>query len=194
VKLLLKFRGIDINPRDSQMKMTPLQIAAERGFPDILQVLLSYDGPAKAAELNARDKREATALIIVAEVGNGSCAKLLLKRPGIELNAQDSEGKTALHAAAERGGGEVLTMLIETPGINVNLKDRGGETAMHYGVKGIDNKPDIDVVKALLKAKGIDLTVINVFFWGQKEKVCFWGIRHRLISHRKRGSRRLWSY
>jgi ankyrin repeat protein len=84
VKLLLKVRNIDVNPGDRQMRMTPMQIA--------------YEWTAKPAELNARDKREGTALIIVAEVGNGSGAKLLLKWPGIELNAQDSDGKTALHA------------------------------------------------------------------------------------------------
>jgi ankyrin repeat protein len=200
VKLLLQFRGIDTNPRDSQMKMTPLHVAAERGFPDVLQVLLAYTGPSKPVELNARDKRDATPLIIVAEIGNESCAKILLDYPGVELNAQDGDGKSALHCAAEHGGGEVLTMLLAMKGLNVNVKDRQGETAMHYCVRGSDHKPDIEVVKALLKVKGIDIGVRNVrlcfreLSFCELAKVCFVETRHPWKWPKTWDSLMLWSY
>jgi ankyrin repeat protein len=197
VKLLLKFKNIDLNPRDSSGRMTPLHIAADRGLPDILKVLLAYNGPSKPVEVNARDRRDATALMVVAEVGNGSCAKILLAYPGLELNAQDADGKSALHCAAEHGGGEVLTLLLATKGLNVNIRDRHGQTALHYGVRGINNKPDIEVVKALLKVKDIDLTVRNVHliirklsvFWILK--VSFACIKRRWKWHRKRDIQKL---
>jgi ankyrin repeat protein len=172
VKLLLRFKGIELNPRDSLTKMTPLHIASEHGFPDVLRVPLDYDGPGKPVEVNARDKREVTPLIMIADMGNTSCAKLLLKCKGIDLNAQDQDGKSALHVAAERGYSEVLSLLLSTKAVNVNLKDGGGDTALHCAINGGENKPDIDVVKALLKVKGIDIAIRNVCLCLRKLFVC----------------------
>jgi ankyrin repeat protein len=162
IKLLLKFKGIELNSRDSAMRMTPLHIAAERGFPDVLKVLLAYDGPEKPLEVNARDKKDATPLILAAEVENGSCAELLIGCKGVDLNAQDQDGRSALHIAAEHGDDEVLSLLLATKAVNVNLKDRFGNTALHYAVKRGENKPDIDSVTALLKVQGIDIGIRNV--------------------------------
>jgi ankyrin repeat protein len=82
---------------------------------------------------NARDEKEATPLMLAAEVENGSCAELLVGCKGVDLNAQD--GKSALHIAAEREGDEVLSLLVATKVVNVNLKDRFGNTTLHYAVK-----------------------------------------------------------
>jgi ankyrin repeat protein len=168
VRLLLRFKGIDLSPRDPNSRTTPLHIAAKGGYPEIMKVLIEYDGPAKPVELNARDKKEATPLIIAAEMAHGSSTKVLLECPQIDLNAQDHEGRSALHHAAERGGGEVMQLLLAKKGINVNVRDRAGDTALHYSVRGGDVRSDVEAVRLLLKIAGIDRGIRNVCFGFKK--------------------------
>jgi hypothetical protein len=53
---------------------------------DALRVLLTYDGSAKPMKLNEGNKREGTTSIVVAEVGTGSYAQLLVACKEVNLS------------------------------------------------------------------------------------------------------------
>jgi ankyrin repeat protein len=109
-----------------------------------MKILIECDGTAKPVELNARDQKEATSLIVAAEMAHRSSIKVLLECAQIDLNAQDHEGRSALHHAAKRGGGGVMQLLFAKKGIHVNVRDRAGDTALHYSVRGGDVRSDVE--------------------------------------------------
>ena len=70
------------------------------------------------------------------------------------INCQDREGLTPLHHAVDEGMLEMVEKLIEI-GADPNIQDTEGMTPLHYAVE-LDNS---EVLQALLKAKGVDLSI-----------------------------------
>jgi len=83
-----------------------LHLAAEEGHPDLAKLLL-----AGKADVNARNKIDATPLHLAALKGHADMAKLLLAC-GADVNAKESKyGQTPLQLAASRGHKDAAELL-----------------------------------------------------------------------------------
>jgi len=136
--------GINPNVVEDEYGKTALMFAAERGYTDIIQVLL-----ANGADVNAKDGSGWTALMRAVESDNIKAVQALLAN-GAEVNAQNIHGHNALMMAVNRSHTNSIQILLAN-GADVNAKDNGGQTVLVYaGVKGIE------IVQSLL-AKGVEV-------------------------------------
>jgi ankyrin repeat protein len=76
---------------------------------------------AEGADINARDKRGWSVLMLAAKLGNSELVKLLLEK-GVEVNAKDKSGWTAVALAASSGHKRIVRMLKDV-GAEVTLRD-----------------------------------------------------------------------
>jgi len=79
----------------NKMGNTPLHLAMNMGYIDIVKLLL-----AKGADVNARDSYSSTPLHYAAKSGRKDIAELLLAK-GAEVNAKDRDGQTPLSRAVQ---------------------------------------------------------------------------------------------
>jgi len=160
VKKLLEGKGkIAVNVRDS-FKRTPLIIACEKGYPDIVELLIKA-----GADLNLKDKTGFAALryacsIYPSEMENAalrekkeSSAKQLIKA-GANLNLYPDKC-TALYLAYKCKCFETVKLLIQA-GADLNEKSIYGDTILHLACKG----NSVELVKSLIKA-GINIDLKN---------------------------------
>ncbi|UNI18714.1 hypothetical protein JDV02_004967 [Purpureocillium takamizusanense] len=122
------------SPRGGKGGRTPIHNAAQMGLREITLKLIQ-----KGADVNARTKKNWTALILAAEAGRTEIVKLLLKH-GADVNAQtqfentSTKGFTALHVAAElRTPNTILTLLLH--GADPMIATPSGETPLHFAVR-----------------------------------------------------------
>lgn len=116
--------------------MTPLMLLQYENIGFILHAQpILLDG---GADVNRRDNRGRTALIIAA---SEHCYKDTLKelvRAGADVNVADKDGKTALHYALRYGSQDVARYLVKK-GADYNRADNNGTTAaMLAAEKGYD--------------------------------------------------------
>jgi ankyrin repeat protein len=138
----------DIDKRDSRGN-TPLQIAAEFGYFDIVKLLIE-----RGAQVNTSDNLGKTPLHKAACTRNRNIVEYLINN-GADPNIQDNEGLTVLQKAVRMGHLEVVKCLIEK-NININAVDRAKRTALHHAAfKGLK-----DFVEYLV-TKGIDVMATN---------------------------------
>ncbi len=97
-------KGADVNIKNGDGK-TPLHIAVEKNYEDIVRLLLQ-----KNADLNTKDNNGNTPLHIAVKNGNYFVVKELL-RAGADKNIKNNEGKTALDIAKELGDDEIIDLL-----------------------------------------------------------------------------------
>lgn len=83
---------------------------------------------AQIAEVDARNERNDTPLIIAARHGQGEVVKLLLSR-GAEVDAMNLQGATGLSRAAEAGHDQVVKLLLAA-GADVERKNQDGLTPL----------------------------------------------------------------
>ena len=102
--------------------------AAKKGDTVAVKALL-----ARGANVNAKDKKDATALIWVASWGHSATVQVLLAA-GANVNAKDKDGGTALMAAAVNGHTNALQALL-ADGADVNAKDKDGTTALIFAAR-----------------------------------------------------------
>ncbi|KAL3984752.1 KAP P-loop domain family protein [Acanthocheilonema viteae] len=121
-QLLIQFKAY-VNLIDEEDSLTPLIVAAGRGYVTLVELLISA-----GAEVNACDKFGSTALIWAARKGCKPIVELLLNS-GAELDAVGMYGSTALMMAA-RGNfiGVVKLILLKEP--NINIVDQNGLSAL----------------------------------------------------------------
>ena len=125
--------GADVNARDHR-RLTPLQVAAERGQIDTVKYLLS-----QGANINLRDRFGCSALYDALKGGHTATADVLIKR-GCELKLVNDECcaknliPPLLLKAASEGRTDQLDLLFQT-GISVNTKSISGETALRVAVR-----------------------------------------------------------
>lgn len=111
-----------LNARDAS-GCTPLLIAAQYGFADLVGYLIQ-----KGADVRAVDNNEDSALHWAAYRGDSNVVGLLLHMNGIDMDSRDLFGQTPLHLAAIRGNTEVVQYLLYDAGCTHNIKDAKGKT------------------------------------------------------------------
>jgi len=123
-------RFINMQNRDKQ---TALHIAAERGYCDIVQILLNFK-----ADLSICDQDQATALHLacgspvnqVSEIQVTLVIRNLIKNKA-SIQEKDEDGLTPLLHAARAGRTESAKILVKA-GASINTKDTKGLTVLHY--------------------------------------------------------------
>jgi len=109
-------------------------------WPRALSFLKVGDLLAKGADVHARDKDGATALMIASAKGYWEVVGQLLAK-GADVNAQDKDGETALMRASAAGHSEVVGQLL-AKGADVHAQNRAGATALSYTIKESDDDDD----------------------------------------------------
>jgi ankyrin repeat protein len=126
-KLLID-RGADVRAADADYG-TPLLIASNSGFTDIVRLLLQ-----KGADPNARDAAGIGAIDIVARRGDGQIARLLVEA-GAKLNIpRKDSGATPLDAAALNGHSALVSLLLAC-NADVTIKDKAELTPLENAVR-----------------------------------------------------------
>uniref|UniRef100_A0A158P6R0 ANK_REP_REGION domain-containing protein n=1 Tax=Angiostrongylus cantonensis TaxID=6313 RepID=A0A158P6R0_ANGCA len=133
VDLLLNY-GAHVNLIDEEDGLTPLIVAAGRGFTDIVEKLLAAD-----AQVNACDKFGSTALIWAARKGHLPIVQMLLNA-GAEVDAVGMGSSTALMLATKGNYLSVVDLLL-TRDPNVNVADQNGLSAL--GIAAREGYADI---------------------------------------------------
>jgi ankyrin repeat protein len=106
-----------------------LILAADRGLPDMVSVLLKAGANHRAVDEFGRN-----ALIFGAGSGNAQVVQLLLQA-GLKADAKDKYGDTALMAAAATGNPESVRELLKN-GAEVNARNQRRQTALLSGATG----------------------------------------------------------
>ena len=107
---------------------TPLAIAAECGFIEILTSLLD-----RGSDVNLKDHRNMSALMLAARGGDYDCIQQLIQHKA-RIDEQEDNGETALMKAVQSTQIRCVKALI-TAGANLNIKNEAGQTAMHQAAK-----------------------------------------------------------
>jgi ankyrin repeat protein len=115
--------GGNVNERNTQNELTPLDYAVRGGKIEVVKLLIS-----KGADVNAISKNM-PALLYTVMNGKTEIAELLLDN-GADPDLPGKQfGMPILHMAAYSGSTELVDLLIKK-GIDVNAKDRRGQTAL----------------------------------------------------------------
>lgn len=122
-------QGVDVNVRNEYGRRTPLQIAANNGYEQIVKLLLDAkaNSEIRTEGLGSPDK---TALHLAAQQGHTQSIKMLLAG-GAQINALDANRKTPLHWAAALGHRASIDLLVSR-GADVNAQDINGWTASNH--------------------------------------------------------------
>jgi len=128
---------IDYIPNDEGQ--TPLMVASENGYTEIVQLLLE-----KGADVNAETNDGKTALMYAAAKGRTEIVQLLLEK-GADVNTK-IYGTPILLWAHENGHTKIIQLLLEK-GADVNAKNKYGETALMRAAK----EKHIEIVQLLLE-------------------------------------------
>ena len=149
-----KYINILINIKDKSNR-TPLIIAVEKNFVDIIELLLEHEN----IDVNIKNNYNQTPLIIAVEKNFVDIVKLLLGHNNIDVNIQNNYNQTPLHIALYTNN-DIVKLLLEYKDININLINKYGETPLHIAA----NNNNIDIVKLLLLQRNdINVNLINEY-------------------------------
>lgn len=115
---------------EDRYKMTPLDVAVEKGSLKVAEVLLR--GAADPNRGNIRRGLQQTTVHQVAHEGNAQLLQLLLNHGG-NANAVGKQGMAPLHLAARRRHVKVVKMLLQSRG-DVGQLDKSGRTPGQYAM------------------------------------------------------------
>lgn len=122
-------KGANPNLRD-RFDDTPLQLAAWRGYGEVVDLLLDAGAEVTAV---GRDGKYLT--IYAVQHGLLRLFDMLVEK-GADLALRNTEGGSFLHTAAQGGAVPIIDVLLER-GADINEQDRYGWTPLHYAaVKG----------------------------------------------------------
>ena len=123
VAQLLVGYNADCNIADREKQQTPAHICAERGYGDILDVLLD-----KGADLTLKDKMGLTPLMHAANNGHYKTCMLIVECD-IPIDMHDKRRWTALHYASQKGFHRICKYLA-AQGWDSHFKDINGQTPL----------------------------------------------------------------
>jgi ankyrin repeat protein len=173
---------------------TPLRWAAENGYAEMVELLLSEGADVtvadkdgwtpliaasskghldvvrlfldNGAEVNLKDKTARAAISYAAGGGHRTIVQLLLKE-GADVTVADKDGWTPLIAASSKGHLDVVRLLLDN-GAEVNLKDKTARAAISYAAEGGHRT----IVQLLLKKGVIGMWRLQRTLKGHSEAVC----------------------
>ncbi|XP_066293531.1 histone-lysine N-methyltransferase EHMT2-like isoform X3 [Branchiostoma lanceolatum] len=138
--------GFDPNYKfESNNKATAMHAAAEKGFTEIVHILIQAGG-----NIDASCDEMKTPLLMAAFNGQLAVVQYFIKA-GANINQKDMEGLTCLHLAAKAGNLDICKYLLSTGSIDVNVQDEGGWNPMIWAAE----HKHLDIVKLLL-SRGAD--------------------------------------
>ena len=129
---------------DAKGKHLPLLNASMYNLPKITSALIS-----EGADVNARNDRNDTALIIAAGKGRLETVRILLDS-GAEMDLHSQKGKTALTEAAEYGRSQVVRLLLDR---GVSTRNPSGEQALVCASSCYGNPETVGI----LLERGVDV-------------------------------------
>ena len=109
---------------------TPLEVAIERGFADVSELLV------KCCDINHRSTLERiTPLMAAVRQDNAAIVQQLLAHRYIEVNVQNSTGSTALHNAILWGYPQIMKLLLAHNDIDITIQDMLGKAPIHQALQ-----------------------------------------------------------
>ena len=130
-------------------QVTPMHVAAEAGYGDILLSLLGH-----GVDVDGRGVNGQTPLHRASWEGKFEAGQCLLDH-GADTNATDEDGWTPLFPAAQEGHVEFARMLLKC-GAVIDVRDDDGDTPLHQSIK----MGKIQIVRLLLE-HGADVSTCD---------------------------------
>ena len=140
INVLLR-AGADPNITDANGNTVLHHTVHSDSSTEILEVLINH-----GADVNAKNDKNATALIKACNKGNVDVMNVLL-RAGADLNIADANGNTVLYHAAEGDNSTEILEILITHGADVNAKNKKNQTTLMITLK----TEDIDAINVLLR-------------------------------------------
>jgi ankyrin repeat protein len=150
---LLIEKGADIESRDNYARTPLLLCARERGGPETIRILLQA-----GANVNARDKFQASSLDLAAWRGKKEVVDLLLDA-GACIPSGGREARYLFSEAASHGLGRLFDAVAKAGG-DPTFKLSNGGTLLHSAASG-DSIQILDI----LIAKGLDINLKDNYGW-----------------------------
>ncbi|CAL9773683.1 unnamed protein product [Musa acuminata subsp. burmannicoides] len=128
----------------NEVEETPLFIAAEKGFLDIVVELLKYSN---RESLSRKNRSGFDALHVAAREGNREIVQVLLDHDPTLIKTFGQSNATPLITAAIRGHTEIVNLLLERDASLIELPKANGKNALHFAAR----QGHVEIVKALLE-------------------------------------------
>ncbi|XP_077534698.1 rabankyrin-5-like [Haemaphysalis longicornis] len=130
----LASNGMDLEEEDRNGDR-PIHYASCGNEPGIITLLLSL-----GVDINARNKKNRTALHIAVDKKFVDCVRVLVGSPQLDVNIQDHCGNTPCHYAVRNGlPTEALHMLLKHLGADLTIEDDEGSNVLHTAAMGGHN-------------------------------------------------------
>lgn len=146
--------GARLDIRDAN-GLTPLAVAAYKGLPDLVKLLLDTEKGSNVEYRGSADNRGRTALHFSASRGYMEVIKLLLDTPDASVlcTKQNEHGSTPLHSAARRGHRLEEIKILLDKGADMSIANNLGKTAFELALEiyGEDYEASRDTVKFLVE-------------------------------------------
>uniref|UniRef100_A0A3P8Z511 Ion transport domain-containing protein n=1 Tax=Esox lucius TaxID=8010 RepID=A0A3P8Z511_ESOLU len=137
--------------KHSKNGWSPLLVAAERGHPEVVSILLQNQ-----ARVDVFDEEGKGALHLAAEQGHEDVADILLSHKAF-VNAKTKLGLTPLHLGAQKGSAGLVKLLVERHLASIDSLSLRRQTPLHLAaVSG-----QLDVCSSLLTL-GADVTATDI--------------------------------
>ncbi|KAH6573655.1 hypothetical protein BASA62_002830 [Batrachochytrium salamandrivorans] len=143
--------AVDVNSPITVSGISALHVAASKGFPGVIMLLLGIPG----VILDIHDHEQETPLFKATYNGHVVGVRMLIDA-GANISHQDSQGWTSLHNAASQGHAEVTRILTASCPQCINLQSKSGFTSlMSASARG-----STEIASILLDA-GADPLLVN---------------------------------